>query len=266
MKQGQIIALGIAGAAGVLAVVGFQTFMKPEVKQVVRKETINTTRVLVAKRRIGLGDVASRNSFTWQQWPSGALTSEYITYNRNRNADSAFDGSVARVTILEGEPITEKKLIQAGRGGVLAAILPRGKRAVSTKIRKDTAVGQMVLPNDHVDVILTQRKTNRTGQQEFVADTLFRNIRVLAIGQTIEVKDDKKSLTGEVATLELTPRQAEMLALANEMGTISLTLRSVADITSNENTTGDALNKVDEATGSVNVTRYGVTTRQYGVN
>ncbi len=127
--------------------------------------------------------------------------------------------------------MTRQKLIKAGEGGVLAAILPKGMRAISTRIKEETAAGRLILPNDHVDVILTRRLRGPGGQEQHVSDTLFRNVRVLAIGQQIETKEGKKAAEGaaNTATLELTPSQAEMLARANSMGEISLSLRSIAD-------------------------------------
>ena len=93
-------------------------------------------------------------------------------------------------------------------------------RAVSTRIWEETAAGRLILPNDHVDVILTQRVRGRDSQDDYASDTLFRNVRVLAIGQQIETKKNNKSPEGSAntATLELTPEQAEMLARANSLG------------------------------------------------
>lgn len=269
MKRPQLIGIAVAAGAGILAMVGAQTFLdRPQQRQIVKKETVDATKVLVARRAISLGDIASAQHFDWVDWPTAAVTPALVTMDENPQAKREFAGSVARAPMIEGEPITTSKLIRAGSGGVLAAILPSGKRAVATRISQESAVANMILPNDHVDVIMTQRKTARNGNTEFVADTLFRNIRVLAIGQTIEAKDGKKDVAGEVATLELTPRQAEMLALANKMSkdSISLILRSIADITTTGGTDGNALNRKEEASSSVNVTRYGTTTRQYGVN
>ena len=81
------------------------------------------------------------------------------------------------------------KLVKAGEGGVLAAILPQGMRAISTRIKEETGVGRLILPNDHVDVILTRRQRGRDEQD---SDVIFRNVRVLAIGQLIEARDGKK--------------------------------------------------------------------------
>jgi pilus assembly protein CpaB len=157
-------------------------------------------------------------------------------------------------------------LIKAGQGGVLAAILPQGMRAISTKIRAETAAGSLILPNDHVDVILIRRVHGR-GQDDTVVDTLFRNVRVIAIGQQLETKEGKKSAdsSATTATLELTPRQSEMMALANSMGEITLSLRSVADLSSDPERAG-GLDFNKQRNNSIRVMRYGATSRVYGVN
>jgi pilus assembly protein CpaB len=168
---------------------------------------------------------------------------------------------------MSGEPITPSKLIKAGQGGVLAAILPAGMRAISTKIKEETAVGKMILPNDHVDVILSRRLRTKGGAEDYISDTLFRNVRVLAIGQQIEAREGKKGAEGTTATLELTPRQAELLALANSMGEISLSLRSVADLIAGGTGPSEGLDLSKSRTSNaVKVTRYGVKSRAYGVN
>jgi pilus assembly protein CpaB len=121
------------------------------------------------------------------------------------------------------------------------------------------------LPNDHVDVILIRRMRSKGGQEDIVSDTLFRNVRILSIGQQIEAKEGKKNADGNVATLELTPKQSELLALANTMGEISLSLRSVADLNGDGPTANDEMNRKDRG-NSVRILRYGVKSRAYGVN
>jgi len=98
-----------------------------------------------------------------------------------------------------------------------------------------------------------------------VSDTLFRNVRILAIGQQIEAKDGKKNAEGNVATLELTPKQSELLALANTQGEISLSLRSIADLNGDGPSSNDEMNKKDRG-NSVRILRYGVKSRAYGIN
>jgi pilus assembly protein CpaB len=120
---------------------------------------------------------------------------------------------------------------------------------------------------DHVDVILIREMRGKNGGQDYVSDTLFRNVRVIAVGQQIETKEGKKSADSDAktATLELTPRQAEMLALANKMGEITLTLRSVADMQADPSASGGMdFNK--QRGNAVRVLRYGAKSRVYGVN
>jgi pilus assembly protein CpaB len=269
MKRAQLIGIGVAGTAGLLAFVMMQGLVdKPQVEKKVEVQ-VKSTEVLVARADIGLGQVANEGLFRWQSWPQEAATTGYITRASNPNAMTQFSGAIARVPIMAGEPITTQKLIKAGQGGVLAAILPAGMRAISTKIKEETAVGRLILPNDRVDVILIRRLRNRTGAEDYVSDTLFRNVRVLAIGQQIETKEGKKvaEANAATATLELTPRQSELLALANSMGEISLSLRSIADLEADGSgpTSGDDLNKSRDGT-AVRVLRYGVRSRAYGVN
>lgn len=268
MKKAQLIGVSVAGVAGVLAFILMRGAVnQPQVEKLVEVQ-VNATEVLIARTDIGLGEVATDSMFHWQAWPEDAVTPGFITKKDRPNARSEFAGTIARSPIMAGEPVTGMKLIKAGQGGVLAAILPEGMRAISTKIKEETAVGRLIMPNDRVDVILTRRMRTRNGQEDFVSDTLFYNVRVLAIGQQIETKEGKKSVEGaaNTATLELTPRQSEQLALANSMGEISLSLRSIAERDSEGGpTVNDVLSKNQNGSG-VKLLRYGVKSRAYGVN
>lgn len=266
MKRAQLIGISIALVAGILAFVMMRGIVnKPQ--KVVVTEQVNATEVLVARSDMGLGTVANEGHFRWQTWPRDAVSPSFITRQHGPAVMRELTGAVARAPILTGEPITTNKLIKAGQGGVLAAILPAGMRAISTKIKEETAVGKMILPNDHVDVILSRRLRTKGGAEDYISDTLFRNVRVLAIGQQIEAREGKKGAEGTTATLELTPRQAELLALANSMGEISLSLRSVADLVAGGNGPSQELDLTKSRTSnSVKVTRYGVKSRAYGVN
>jgi len=268
MKKAQLIVLSVAGVTGILAFVLIKNLInKPQVEKRVEVQ-VKSTEVLVARTDIGLGEVANDGLFRWQSWPQEAVTPGFITRAANPGAMAQYSGTIARAPIMAGEPVTSLKLIKAGQGGVLAAILPEGMRAISTKIKEETAVGRLILPNDRVDVILTRRMRGRTGQEEFVSDMLFFNVRVLAIGQQIETKEGKKSAEGaaNTATLELTPRQAEQLALANSMGEISLALRSIAERDAEGGPKeGEDLSKSKSGSG-VKLLRYGVKSRVYGVN
>ena len=131
-------------------------------------------------------------------------------------------------------------------------------RAIATEISAETGAGGFVVPGDHVDVILTRRDREtekRNGFETYVSETIINNVRVLAIDQTVEDKNGQKVVIGKTATLELAPRQAELLALGKQMGTLSLALRSVVD------TGKDAKDGPDDSKrNGINMVRFGVTT------
>jgi pilus assembly protein CpaB len=269
MKRVQLIAVAIAlVAAGLAFVVGKNVFVKPPPAPVTVEKKVDSTEVLVAGTDISVGQVVTDGNFRWVAWPSEAAGRAYITkQNGGESIKRELGGSIARFALLAGEPITQQKLIKPGQGGVVAAILPQGMRAIATEIAPESAAGGLILPNDHVDVLFVRRIRTKSGQEQQVSDTLFRNVRVIAIGQQIETKEGKKSAeNSKTATLELTPRQTEVLALANatQEGEIYLTLRSVADLNSDPSGGGLDLNKRNGS--SVRVLRYGAKSRAYGVN
>ena len=107
--------------------------------------------------------------------------------------------------------------------------------------------------NDHVDVLLSRREREASGQENFVSETILSNIRVLAIDQNVEEKNGQRVVVGKTATLELNPRQAETLALSRQLGTLSLALRSIAD--------GSKAEDKSQPRGvGINTVRFGVTT------
>ena len=141
----------------------------------------------------------------------------------------------------------------------MAAILPAGMRAISTEISPETGAGGFILPNDHVDVILSRRDKaaeKASGVESHTSETILTGVRVLAIDQTVEEKNGQRVVVGKTATLELTPRQAETLALSRQTGTLSLALRSLVD--ANKKTPRSKT--FDDKKAGINTVRFGVTT------
>jgi pilus assembly protein CpaB len=266
VKRGQLIGIAIAGGAGLLAFLLMRSIVSGPSTPTQVAVPVNATEVLVARRNIPLGEVTKETDFRWQTWPADAVTPSFITQVDGEEGMKFVSDAIARAPLLEGEPVTRQKLIKPGQGGVLAAILPRGMRAISTKIKEETSAGRLILPNDRVDVLLTRRERSPTGQDEYVSDTLFFNVRVLAIGQDLASKEGAKAPEGNAntATLELTARQAELLARANAQGEISLSLRSIADGDPKGKGPTAAVN--DQRGTSVRILKYGVPSRAYGVN
>jgi pilus assembly protein CpaB len=258
MKAARLVVLTVAIAAGgVAAMLAGRSEKPPQVKTapVVQIATVD---VLVAKADIGMGQTVSPGDVQWQEWPANAATGNFIRKSDRPNAIETLAGSIARYPFVGGEPIREAKLVNAKGSGFMAAILPSGMRAISTQISPETGAGGFILPNDHVDVILTRRDRDAdkvAGGDSHSSETILTNVRVLAIDQNVQEKDGQKVVVGKTATLELTPTQTETLALAQQLGSLSLALRSIADAGRDTPQTED--NK--RRTG-VNIVRFGVGT------
>jgi len=257
MYTARIIVLIIAlGAGGVAAYLASGSDNKPA--PAIPVAQLQTVDVLVAKSDIGLGQSVKPEDLQWQTWPTATASSTLIRRTDRPNATTEIIGQIARAPFISGEPIREQKLVKADGSGFMAAILPTGMRAVSTEITPETGAGGFILPNDRIDVILSKHEKNpdRQGAPDTVqSETVLTNIRVLAIDQAPKEKDGQNSVVGRTVTLELKPEQAETLARVRQSGTLSLALRSIADVNLVENNT-DA--RSERRSDSVNVVRYGV--------
>ena len=248
-----IIALGAGGVAAYLAS-GFEN----KSQSTEPTSVLQTVDVLVAKSDIGLGQSVSPENLQWQSWPASTASNSFIRRNERPEATTQIAGWIARAPFIAGEPIRDPKLIKGNGSGFMAAILPTGMRAISTEISPETGAGGFILPNDRVDVILSKREKNpdRGGSADIVnSEVILSNVRVLAIDQAPKEKDGQTSVVGKTVTLELKPEQAETLARARQSGTMSLALRSIADVNATETGSEDQLAKRGE---TIKVVRYGV--------
>jgi len=249
-----ILALGAGGVAAYLARGSDNTSPPPE--PIAQLQTVD---VLVAKSDIGLGQSVNPENLQWQTWPAATASNHFIRRNERPEGTKEVAGSIARAPFLAGEPIREPKLVKANGSGFMAAILPTGMRALSTEISPETGAGGFILPNDRVDVILSKHDRSmddRTGGTDIISsEIILTNVRVLAIDQAPKEKDGQSALIGKTVTLELKPDQAETLARARQSGTLSLALRSIADLNVVEAKSDDLVLKRGD---SVSVVRYGV--------
>jgi pilus assembly protein CpaB len=257
MNTARIVVLTIAlGAGGVAAYLASGSDNKPLPTEPVAQ--LQTVDVLVAKTDIGLGQSVAPEDLQWQTWPAATASNNFIRRNERPEAAKEVVGSIARAPFIAGEPIREPKLVKANGSGFMAAILPAGMRAISTEISPETGAGGFILPNDRVDVILSKREKNpdRNGPADVVnSEIILSNVRVLAIDQAPKEKDGQNSVVGKTVTLELKPEQSETLARARQTGTLSLALRSIADLNVVEVRSDDQAPKRGD---SVNVVRYGI--------
>lgn len=257
MKPARLVVLGTAvGAAGIAAMLMMRT-TPTETVVVERTTPVSTTDVLVAGNELPVGTTLKAGDIRWQPWPSDYIPAGAITRSGGNGVEQELAGSIVRSNFLAGEPIRREKLVKSNSNAFMSAILPSGMRAVAISIdtRGASSAGGFVLPNDRVDILRTYRDdegSKALGADIQMSETILSNIRVLAIGQNIQERNGEKVVTGETATLEVTPAQAEALALAQKTGQLSLALRSLTDA----NTTDRP--RDDKPDASVTVVRYGV--------
>jgi pilus assembly protein CpaB len=264
MKPARLIVLGIALAAGgVAAFLASGGRQQSEAPPPPPPPPLATVDVLIAKADLNTGQVVADGDVAWQTWPAASAGSNFIKKTDRPDAIKDFVGAIVRTQVGAGEPIRDSKVVAAKGGGFMAAILPHGMRAISMDIAPDTGAGGFILPNDHVDVVLTRRDKaaeRATGIEKYISETVLRNVRVLAVDQAVEEKDGQKVVVGKTATIELDPQQAETLALSRQLGTLSLTLRSLLDSQS-PTPEGGQTNDDEKDSRGVNTVRYGVSTQ-----
>jgi pilus assembly protein CpaB len=261
MKAARLVVLGVAVAAGGIAAflaAGSKTPAPlPPPAPVVQIETVD---VLVAKSDLSRGQVIEDKDIGWQAWPAGAANASFIRKSERPNAARDFTGAIVRRSMVSGDPIREPNVVMAKGSGFLAAVLPHGMRAIAVDISPESSAGGFILPDDRVDVVLTRRDKaaeRASGIEKFVSDTILRNVPVLAVDQATDEKAGTKTVLGKTATLELTQQQAETLALSRQLGTVSLTLRSLLD---SQDTVEGQDDDAKDHHAPISTVRYGVST------
>ena len=261
MKAARLVVLGVAVAAGgIAAYLAAGSKPPPPPPAAPAPPPLAMVEVLVAKSDLNRGQVIENKDIGWQKWPKDAANASFIKKEDRPNAIADFVGAIVRVAMLAGDPIRGPYVVMAKGSGFMAAILPKGMRAVAVDISAETGAGGFILPDDHVDVVLTRHDKaaeKATGIEKFVSDTILRNVRVLAVDQAIDEKGDTKVALGKTATLELTESQAELLQMSRQLGSITLTLRSLLDSGSSEPEADDDDGRHDR---SINTIRFGVST------
>jgi pilus assembly protein CpaB len=184
--------------------------------------------VLVASGDLTRGQILKPTDLAWQMWHDGGINHAYIQKGTKTIED--FAGWVARHPFGPGEPITENKIVAPGSRGFLAAVLRPGMRAVSVPVTATSGISGFVFPGDEVDILITHPLPASGGRGEGVqrqaSETVLHDVRVLAVDQKLESKGGEATVA-HTATLEVTPKQSEVIAVASEMGKLSLSLRSL---------------------------------------
>jgi pilus assembly protein CpaB len=232
MKLFRVLVLAVALMAGGLAAwlaLNMTPGDAPAPTVVELAPQIQSQDVLVATADIGMGQKLSAENVGWQRWPEQSLNEAYIQKQMKPDAVEELQGTIVRSQFVAGEPIREGKLSLA-KNGFMSAILPPGMRAVAVRVSAQSTAGGLILPNDRVDVIQTiSQQSGGDASAETVSRTILTNVEVLAIDQTVEEQDGETVMVGKTATLALDPAQVELVTAAEASGTLSLSLRPVAD-------------------------------------
>lgn len=241
MKPVRVIILTVAvvsaGLAGFLALklAGSGSVATAVAPIIEREPTVN---VLIASKSLPVGSRLDGDAVRWLAWPKDSVVAGLITEDTRPNAVTELQGTVVRLPIFDGEPVRQEKIADSS-SRIMSSLLPAGKRAFATEITVATGAGGFILPNDRVDVIMVRKTESGT----LLTETVLSNVRVLAIDQQVEEKEDgSKSVVGTTATLELTPDQAKVMTVAQQMADrLSLALRSIADAQEPDTSAADYL-------------------------
>jgi len=218
MSRQSMIALGAAIFVALIAVVIANSYLNGRERQAY---AAGTTKVAVATIPLAYGTDITSDKVRFVDYPNASIppgsftsTAQLLPAGKRR---------VALLPIGVNEPILSGKISGAGQGASIAALLPPGKRAASVRINDVSGVSGFIQPNDSVDVLIT-RQMPGSDRDAQVTDVLLQNIRVMATDQQAANADGTPKVAKTV-TLEVTPIDSQKLALAQEVGTLSLVLR-----------------------------------------
>lgn len=214
-------------------------------------------RILIARRDIPPGAfVKPGDDLDWANWPADAVQPFHV---REGVEDiNSYAGSVARRGLKTGEPVTSTALVKPGAGGFLSAVLEPGKRAVSFAVTATSGNAGFVFPGDKVDLIVTHRvrqpaKAGEQQEETVVSETFVEDVRVVAVDQSLD-NPENKAILAKTVTVEVTPEQAQRVAVAEDLGKISVVLRSLA--TGQGGTQDDAfIDALERSAGTHSLTR-----------
>jgi pilus assembly protein CpaB len=256
MNKAQIAVLGVAIVAGGGAFVMLNSEPAPQAPMQVAAPPPRTDQVLVAARDLPFGAPLAEADTNWIEWPINAVPVGVLRKSETPEIKKDIQGSFVRSPIANGEPIRRERLVKGQTPGLMSTVLAAGRRAVAIDVSPNTTAGGFILPNDHVDVVRLFRDPEQGAQvgSDMNSEVILRNVRVLAMGPIFETKNGEAVVTGATATLDLEPRQAELVILAQRAGQLALMLRPIADALGDEKPQAGAVEE------PMTIVRFGVPT------
>jgi pilus assembly protein CpaB len=226
-----LVALLFAGATAFFVRDRMSVSRPEKVAEQVQAPPKVVKKVLVAKSDLPTGLLMKEEHLRWQSWPDEDIDAAYVI---EEGSDiTKYYGAVVKRGIAAGQPVTAAQVVKPGDRGFLAAVLKPGMRAVTVGVNEQTGVAGLIFPGDRVDILMSYVLAPPAGAPEGTpsrraAETVLENVRVLALEQSLSAPQEGHGIKANVATLEVTPKQAEMLSVVNQIGTLSLSVRSLA--------------------------------------
>lgn len=215
-----IIAVLAAVAFGLIAAVSVSRYLASA-----QAYTKNLNNVVIAKVEIPIGSRIIAEQLTVAQFPRSV--SPEGTFAR---IDENLIGRVAVTRIAAREPVTESRLAPIGSAAGLSSVIPEGYRAMNVRVDDVVGISGFIMPGALVDVVVTIEPPEGGNQRERISKIVLQNIKVLANGQNLDKpKNEKEAERVKTVTLQVTPDQAEKLALASSEGRLQLVMRNSID-------------------------------------
>lgn len=235
-----VVALGAAGLTAFLASRFLTDLQQQQQQQAAPEQTITgVEEVLVAGRDIGPGEVLTDNDLRWEQWPKAAVDQRFVVKSAAGDDPLAgFRDTMARRSIMLGEPMTTAAIIKRGDAGVTSAVLAPGMRSVTIEVSARSGAAGLILPGDRVDIMLITNARDLAGVPEtvgrdslsrFAAEAILRDVKVIAINQLLAKEPGTgPGINSQTVTLEVTSENAQKILVASQIGTLVLSLRGWA--------------------------------------
>ncbi len=235
-----LLALAAAGGAAFLVL----QLSKPQIltetvtrdQVVIQEKEVSEVNVLTVTRNFAIGETIKAEDLIWSPWPKANLVEGFYVQATVPASIETLTGAVVKAALYKGEPLLPQKVVIKGEQGLLAAMMDPEMRAVSVQISAESASGGFILPNDRVDLILTYDQnadTERGIPERTIATTIIKNVRILAIDQNFATNaEGETARLGSTATIEVSPKEAELVAMAMRRGEVSLALRPLDQMVS----------------------------------
>ncbi|MEQ1715007.1 MAG: Flp pilus assembly protein CpaB [Hyphomicrobium sp.] len=235
MRRDVVLALFLASTSGLFAALGAYNWMPSTITkvQIIQTEapSIALTTVVSAKSDLVFGNAITADQLVETKWPEDNVPAG--SYKTVAELFGEQQNRVVLEAIRANEPILRGKVSGPGQRATLSNMIGNGMKAVSIKINEVAGVGGFVLPGDYVDVLLIVESKDDEDRKKpklpAYSDLLLERVRVLALDQSFDLKQEAPKL-GQTATIEVTLADAQKIALASTVGTLSLVLRSNANV------------------------------------